>query len=138
MQKEKNKTLKEGKIRFVLIKPLNNGEPLSMYDELETKSKSQMKNVNAGILKLNGLKLDFLQYLGSLFQTKKRYNAAQMTKSLESLASVAGWPHCIAQIDNQQIKHFGDFIVRTIEMLLIHQRQLKIKVRDISAALFLE
>ena len=117
MQKEKNKTLKEGKIRFVLIKPLNSGELLSMYDELETRSKFQMEN---------------------LFQTKKRYNAAQMTKSLESLASVAGWPHCIAQIDNQQIKHFGDFIVRTIEMLLIHQRQLKIKVRDISAALFLE
>ena len=74
----------------------------------------------------------------SLFQTKKRYNAAQMTKSLESLASVAGWPQeCIAQIDNQQIKHFGDFIVRTIEMLLIHQRQLKIKVRDTKATLFL-
>ena len=59
MQKEKNKTLKEGKIRFVLMKPLNSGELLSMYDELETKSKFQMKNVNAGILKLNGLKLEF-------------------------------------------------------------------------------
>ncbi len=54
---------------------------------------------------------------------------AKSLESLASLASVAGWPkECVAQIDNVEIKHFGDFVVRTIEMLLVHQRQLKIKV----------